>query len=454
MSYSGAGQAKQARELLGNALATLQQDATIPPQVGSVVSYMAQAVGSLFAAEYAQSNADGRAAVRAALGLLGQAIAAIQQIQHPAVVMATQALAQAMGILFPLTTVPDTLQPAPAPFLAQPAPAPEPEPQFVAPAPAHAPEPAKPAAKQTLVMATLPSQNELLALHRQAREASTGPDPTPHGFSAAQAAPEPAVHVQHVAQPAPQPQPQPAPRSLELAEPPVQPSAGGFQAPPASFGGAPEPAFQAPPASFAQPAAQPAQPQPAFQPTPAALAPAPAPAQEPFTIAATIPAPHPSQMDAAMPSPQAPAPRGPQPQPQPTPAQAPIAPMSAEQIRAANASIAAAQREGRKTVEANVGLTTETNFWVGFDDDIAHGGVFLPTYEPLPAGTHVMLQVTLPAGGMFACPAHVRYVRESLEYSSEMQPGMGLQFDALLPEHRDLAQRFMQKRAALFYDEA
>ena len=60
MAYSGAPQAKQVREVLGKALATLQLDPSIPPQGVEVASFMAQAVGSLFVAENAPDDTVGR----------------------------------------------------------------------------------------------------------------------------------------------------------------------------------------------------------------------------------------------------------------------------------------------------------------------------------------------------------------------------------------------------------
>ena len=53
MSYSGAQVARGAREELGKALATLQEDPKTPQDVMSVAQNIAQAVGALFEAERA-----------------------------------------------------------------------------------------------------------------------------------------------------------------------------------------------------------------------------------------------------------------------------------------------------------------------------------------------------------------------------------------------------------------
>jgi len=106
----------------------------------------------------------------------------------------------------------------------------------------------------------------------------------------------------------------------------------------------------------------------------------------------------------------------------------------------------------RQAVEANLGATTQSNFYVGFSGEIAHGGVFLATYEALPKDTSVRMLVTLPGGFEFECDAYVRFVRDPMDFMSEAEPGMGLQFEGLSAEARDLVLRFVRKRPPIFYD--
>jgi uncharacterized protein (TIGR02266 family) len=106
----------------------------------------------------------------------------------------------------------------------------------------------------------------------------------------------------------------------------------------------------------------------------------------------------------------------------------------------------------RHRIEANLGATTQSNFYVGFSGEIAHGGVFLATYETLPKDTSVTMLVTLPGGFEFECNGWVRFVRDPLDFLSEAEPGMGIQFEGLSPEARDLVLRFIQKRPPMFYD--
>jgi uncharacterized protein (TIGR02266 family) len=105
----------------------------------------------------------------------------------------------------------------------------------------------------------------------------------------------------------------------------------------------------------------------------------------------------------------------------------------------------------RDRLEANVGATTESNFFVGFSGEIAEGGVFIATYATLALGALVEVLVTLPGGYQFQVPGVVRFVRDPMDMDSE--PGIGVRFEHLPGEHRELILRFIRKRPPVFYDE-
>jgi len=108
----------------------------------------------------------------------------------------------------------------------------------------------------------------------------------------------------------------------------------------------------------------------------------------------------------------------------------------------------------REKVEANIGATTESNFFVGFSGEISQGGVFLATYEVLAPGTGVDVLVTLPGNFEFRTHGWVRFVRDPFDLSQEgSEPGMGIQFEKLDAHSRELALRFVRKRAPMFYDD-
>jgi len=108
---------------------------------------------------------------------------------------------------------------------------------------------------------------------------------------------------------------------------------------------------------------------------------------------------------------------------------------------------------GREHVEANLGATTESNFYVGFSGEVSQGGVFVATYSILAKGTPVRVLVTLPGNLSTEVDGHVRFVRDPMDMASDSEPGMGIGFDGLAKEPRELILRFIRKRPPMFYDE-
>ncbi len=107
----------------------------------------------------------------------------------------------------------------------------------------------------------------------------------------------------------------------------------------------------------------------------------------------------------------------------------------------------------RADVEANVGATSETNFYVGFSGEISEGGVFVATYNTLAVGSAVHLHITLPGGFEFKVPGRVHFVRDPMDLMADSEPGMGLRFEQLAGEQRELVLRFVRKRPPMFYDD-
>lgn len=264
MSYSGSDVARGAREELGKALASLQEDPNTPPDVMNVAQNIAQAVGALFDAEKATDEKGGKGAVRTALGSLSQTMALLQDVKtaNAGVANATSSIAGAMSKLHPLTARPSITPPAPS---------------------------SKPAAAPAAVAAPVVPQ----------------------------AAPVPSV-------------PSAPPRAASAA-----------------------PAYTGP----------------------------------------------------------------------------------------------------RADVEANVGATSETNFYVGFSGEIAEGGVFVATYNTLAVGAAVNVTVTLPGGFEFKVPGRVQFVRDPMDLMADSEPGMGVRFEQLPSDTRELVLRFIRKRAPMFYDD-
>lgn len=337
MSYSGAQTAKTSRENLGKALAALQEDPNIPQDVLAIAQNVAQAMAALFEAERAPGEPEGKAAVKRALGVVGQTLALLQDVraQHAGLQVATASIAQSMSALYPLTTQPSMRPPAPSQPIA--APSMPPQQQY---APGVAPVAA--------FAATAPQQ---------------------------------------------------------VYQPPQQPPQQAYQPPP-------QQAYQPPPQQAYQPPQQ-----------PAPLAPNPYAAPIASAAASQAQAPAPAQ-----------------------PAYKPPPPQQQQ----------GAYREGNKervAAEVNIGANTDSNFYVGFSGEISEGGVFCATYNIQARGTPMRLLVTLPGNFEKHVNGFVRFVRDPMDLTAESEPGMGIQFEGLDPEARDLILRFIKKRPPMFYDE-
>jgi uncharacterized protein (TIGR02266 family) len=104
----------------------------------------------------------------------------------------------------------------------------------------------------------------------------------------------------------------------------------------------------------------------------------------------------------------------------------------------------------REKMEANVGANTESNFFVGFSGEVSEGGVFVATYTTMPIGQLVELLITLPGGYETTVNGKVLFVRDPMDMDSE--PGIGVQFQGLPQQARELVLRFIRKRPPLFFD--
>jgi uncharacterized protein (TIGR02266 family) len=108
------------------------------------------------------------------------------------------------------------------------------------------------------------------------------------------------------------------------------------------------------------------------------------------------------------------------------------------------------RRASRHTVEIEVGIMSDSNFYVGFTENLSATGVFVATYTRRPIGSKIEVAMTFPDGEEMRVDGVVRWLRES---STDGWPGMGVQFDELTPEVDAKLKRFLSLRDPLFYDE-
>ena len=135
----------------------------------------------------------------------------------------------------------------------------------------------------------------------------------------------------------------------------------------------------------------------------------------------------------------------------PVEAAAPVEPPRAEEpARVSRPSMRVGERH---EVELEVGLFGDSNFYVGFTENLSDGGVFVATYMTKPIGSRVELAVRLLGlGEPMKLRGEVRWVREPSS-SDEVWPGMGIRFEDVGEDDERRIRAFLTQREPLFYDE-
>lgn len=110
-----------------------------------------------------------------------------------------------------------------------------------------------------------------------------------------------------------------------------------------------------------------------------------------------------------------------------------------------------ARRNGRVRMHTSIDTRSDSNFFTGFAMDISEGGVFIATVEPVPLGTQVELDFTLPGGRPMKVTGVVRWVRESNARTPELMPGVGVQFTGLPSEVAHAITSFVATRDPMFF---
>lgn len=142
----------------------------------------------------------------------------------------------------------------------------------------------------------------------------------------------------------------------------------------------------------------------------------------------------------------APAPPRPPPPPRPEPTKVPSTPpTSGERL-----SWSDTRKSNRQPIEIEVGIASQSNFYVGFTENLSNGGVFVATYASKPIGEHVEVALAFPSGEELKVRGVVRWLREA---TSDGWPGMGVQFESLSPQDEAKIRKFLSLRDPLFYDD-
>lgn len=111
------------------------------------------------------------------------------------------------------------------------------------------------------------------------------------------------------------------------------------------------------------------------------------------------------------------------------------------------------REHSRFSVDLDVTVTSEHNFYAGFVENMSVGGIFIATHQLKPVGERIEFSVHLPGTDEpIRGSGEVRWVRVYSE-ASNVPPGMGIKFDQIAPEAVSAIQSFLAQREPLFYDE-
>jgi uncharacterized protein (TIGR02266 family) len=107
----------------------------------------------------------------------------------------------------------------------------------------------------------------------------------------------------------------------------------------------------------------------------------------------------------------------------------------------------------RFSVDLQVSVLSEHNFYAGLAENISAGGLFIATHQLQKVGSRIELSVRMPESEeVFQIVGEVRWVRLYNEHS-DTSPGLGVRFTELPPGAAAAINRFLGQREPLFFDD-
>ena len=107
----------------------------------------------------------------------------------------------------------------------------------------------------------------------------------------------------------------------------------------------------------------------------------------------------------------------------------------------------------RFSVELDVSVSSDHNFYAGFVENMSVGGLFIATHQLKPIGENVEFSMTLPGSDEpIRGSGEVRWQRLYSE-TSNVPPGMGIRFHALDSASLARIEEFLAQREPMFFDE-
>lgn len=107
----------------------------------------------------------------------------------------------------------------------------------------------------------------------------------------------------------------------------------------------------------------------------------------------------------------------------------------------------------RYSVELEVSVQSEHNFYAGLAENLSAGGLFIATHQLQKVGSKIELSLRLPdSEQVFEIQGEVRWVRLYNEHS-DTPPGLGIRFMDLPSGASAAIDRFLAQREPLFFDD-
>jgi len=110
------------------------------------------------------------------------------------------------------------------------------------------------------------------------------------------------------------------------------------------------------------------------------------------------------------------------------------------------------REHSRFSVDLDVTVGSDHNFYAGFAENLSAGGVFIATHKLKPVGSRIELSVNLPDSVTVQALGEVRWIRVFNE-QSDTPPGMGVKFLEIDESCVAAIQSFLSRRDPLFFDD-
>jgi uncharacterized protein (TIGR02266 family) len=108
----------------------------------------------------------------------------------------------------------------------------------------------------------------------------------------------------------------------------------------------------------------------------------------------------------------------------------------------------------RKRVRVAVSMSSDSNFYVGFADNMSEGGLFVATHELLPIGDTIDLEFKLSDDqSPVVASAEVCWHRAVTDTTIDVLPGFGARFLDLDEGDRERLESFLEDREPIFHPE-